>query len=451
MFDPKLLRITLQPKQREALAVSERTSVTFYGGAKGGGKSHLIRARELKRRMQYPGSTGLIVRKTYPELLANHIRKFFLEYPQTASWYNKAEKAIYWPNGSVTNFSYLQHTDDVYTYQGREFDDISIDEITQHSEEVFKILRTSNRTTNPDLTPSMMLTGNPGGLGHAWVKRIFVTRDFLPDETPEDFAFVQAKVWDNQALMSADPSYLKKLQDLPAHLRKAYLEGDWDIFEGQFFTEWRKDRHVIEPFTIPPAWQHMAGHDFGYAKPCACIWGAIDFDGRLWVYRELYGAGLTEGEQAKRIAQLSQHDNLEHLIIDPSTFNKVKDESCIADAFLKEGLPVQRGNNDRISGWNRIRQYLKDGPACEFHRKLGWKTCPMMHVFTPCQNLIRTLPEAIFDDIKVEDLDTDGEDHALDATRYLAMVAPAKAQQALEIVGWQEGLGGVKIPIYTIN
>lgn len=424
------LRISLQPKQKQALNVSEHTSVTFYGGAKGGGKSHLIRARQVKRRLTFPGSTGLILRKTYPELLDNHILKFFKEYPETYRWYNKAEKKIYWPNGSVTTFSYLQHTNDVYTYQGREFDDIDIDEITQHTEEVFKVLRTSNRTTRTDLKPTMMLTGNPGGIGHAWAKRIFIDRDFLPDENPNDFAFVQAKVWDNDALMKADPDYVKKLEDLPDNLRKAYLDGDWDIFEGQFFNEWRKDRHVIEPFEIPVAWRKWFGYDYGYANPMACEWVAKDFDGRIYVFRELYKKQLSEADQADQISQLSDADNLLFGLCDPSIFINTRHDGdpvkndAISEYFLKRGLPIQPANNNRQSGWARVRRYLADGPACKYHRDLGWETCPMLHVFTNCSDLVRTLPQAIFDDKKPEDLNTEGEDHALDALRYALMGAP---------------------------
>ena len=142
------LTITLQPKQKEAFIRSGVVPVLFYGGSKGSGKSYLIRARELYNRLKYPNTKGLIVRKTYPELLSNHIRKFFEEYPITRQWYNKSEKAIYYPNGSITEFSYLKNTDDVYTYQGREYENISIDEITQHEEITFKILRSSLRTFN---------------------------------------------------------------------------------------------------------------------------------------------------------------------------------------------------------------------------------------------------------------------------------------------------------------
>ncbi|MCR4330253.1 MAG: phage terminase large subunit [Candidatus Roizmanbacteria bacterium] len=259
------LRITLQPKQREALKASDIYPIVFMGGAKGGGKSYAIRAREIIRRLKYKNTHGLIVRKTYPELLANHIRKFFSEYPQTFEWYKKAEKTIYYPNGSTTEFSYLQHTDDVYTYQGREYDDISVDEVTQHEYEVIKILRSSLRTTNPLIKPRMFLTGNPGGIGHDEVKRVFIDREFLDDENPNDFHFVQAFVSDNQALMAADSEYAERLKDLPERLRKAYLEGNWEIAEDKAFKIFSRLKHIIKPVIPDKQFAVILSMDWGFS------------------------------------------------------------------------------------------------------------------------------------------------------------------------------------------
>jgi phage terminase large subunit len=295
------IKITLQPKQREALRVSETTPVTFYGGAKGGGKSHIIRARQVIRRLKYANSKGLIVRKTYPELLANHIRPFFKEYPQTRKWFNKAEKTIYFPNGSTTEFSYLRSTDDVYTYQGREYEDIDVDEVTQHEWEVIRVLRSSLRTTIKGLMPSMLLTGNPGGPGHAEVKRIFVDRDFREEENPDDFAFIQAFVQDNMALIEADPDYVKRLQDLPAHLKKAYLEGDWNIFAGQAFGELERSIHLVEPFELPQGTKYFAGYDWGFTHPFAFVLFAYTQDKQLYITRYVSANKKRIDEQATLI------------------------------------------------------------------------------------------------------------------------------------------------------
>ncbi len=225
-------------------------------------------------------------------MLSNHIHKFFEEYPVTREWYNKSEKTIYWPNGSTTAFSYLQSPDDVYTYQGREYEDIDIDEITQHEEIVFKVLRTSNRTSNQKLVdmglvPTMLLTGNPGGIGHAWVKRIFIDRQFKPEERAEDFDFVQAFVQDNVALLKADPDYLRRLEDLPETLRKAYLYGDWNIHAGQAFGELSVQTHVIDPFEFPEKVRWFAGFDHGFNHPYVFTLFAIDSAGLVYCVKHI--------------------------------------------------------------------------------------------------------------------------------------------------------------------
>lgn len=298
------LNITLQPRQREALQVSEVTPVTLVGGARGGGKSYIVRAREVLRRLQYPKTRGLIVRKTYPELIANHIRPFFTEYPITRQWYNKQEKTIYYPNGSTTEFSYLQGIDDVYNYQGREYEDISVDEVTQHEWETMTILRASNRTTNRSIKPSMFLTGNPGGIGHQEIKRIFVDRQFRPGEKPTDYAFVRSFVWDNEALMTADPEYVERLKQLPDHLRKAYLDGDWNIFAGTAFSELSHEKHIVEPFELHPQTKYFAGYDWGYTHPFAFVLWAIQPNGKIYCVNFVTGHKMEIPEQAEKIRKI---------------------------------------------------------------------------------------------------------------------------------------------------
>ena len=428
------IEIALQPKQKEALKLSELIPVLLYGGAKGGGKSHLIRAREVVRRLKYAGSKGLIVRKTHPELLSNHIRRFFVEYPMTAKWYRKAEKAIYWPNGSITEFSYLKNTDDVYTYQGREYEDISIDEITQHEEEVFKILRSSNRTTNPKIKPTMLLTGNPGGVGHGWVKRIFIDRQFKDNENPKDFGFVSAKVQDNKALIDADPDYIKRLDDLPEHLRRAYKDGDWDVFAGQVFdfrpTVEQKEYHVIKPKPIPELSTRFFAIDWGGDAPVAIGWYAVinclNKDGvrfqRIWKYRELYygvqrelaaaddfkertGLDFTDKNVAKIIAEKSEGEEIEYGVGDPSMANRKPRSYIVAGKSIMESMNeywddngidlfIKAGDNDRKNGLDRTRYWMSKAPDGK----------PYYQVFNTCDNTIRTYPLLIYDEGK-DDVD----------------------------------------------
>lgn len=428
------ITLTLQEKQKEAFYKSLETPVLFYGGAKGGGKSYLIRARELYRRLANPGTAGLIVRKTYPELLANHIRKFFVEYPFVRDWYNKAEKTIYYPGGSTTEFSYLQHTDDVYTYQGREYEDVSIDEITQHEEEVFKILRSSVRTSNKQFAkknqPSMLLTGNPGGIGHAWAKRIFVDRNFKEEEDADEFDFVQAKVFDNKALMDADPAYLKRLQDLPEDLRRAYLEGDWDIFAGQVFSEFRREHHVIKPYVPSQKFPHFLWIDWGYSGKdshegaFAAYSSSIiktkyhgDYFNRVITYKEWYGKYKTPEEWAETIYRQSPIPYYREGRTDPAMHNAQQSGAVsIAKLMMRKWkelngrnwVTLKKGSNNRIERVATIHNWLSIAPD----------GLPYWLISENCPHLVRTLPLLVYDETNPEDVDTEGEDHPYDSSGY---------------------------------
>lgn len=430
-----IVDITLQPKQKEALKKSNHTPVLFYGGAKGGGKSFLVRAREISRRLKYPNTKGLIVRKTYPELLSNHIRQFFKEYPFTYQWYRAGEKAIYYPNGSVTEFSHLGSAMDVYTYQGREYEDISIDEITQHEETVFKILRSSNRTSNKAFTESggkvsMLLTGNPGGIGHGWAKRLFVDKLYTDNERPEDFGFVQAKVWDNKALMDADPDYVKRLKDLPKDLQRAYLEGDWDVFAGQVFNEWRVGLHVCNRVIPKAEFPHFMWIDWGYSGnenhegAFACLLGAMvqeNYKGivfnRVIVYKEYYGKFKHPKEWAKDIYDTLPVKNIKEAVGDSAMFNNQTDGSKPIAKLMedewntlakKHWVTMKPGTKNRLGRVATLHNWLSLAPD----------GLPYMLIAENCEHTIRTIPLLVYDPYKVEDVETTGEDHLYDALTY---------------------------------
>lgn len=660
----------------------------FYGGAKGGGKSWLVRCREIARRLKYPNTQGLIVRRTFPELRANHISKMFQEYPQIKDWYNKSEKTIYYPNGSTTEFSYLKNTDDVYTYQGREYQDISVDEITQHEEEVFKTLRSSLRTSQSRIKPTVFLTGNPGGIGHcvpfgevltsdgwrdistvkvgdyvmsdvdgetklvrvdqtiaedydgdlllsdnwsarftctpnhkivrvtetkkkncrsfhkpslievsqlssvtrlpkvgkwrgyeipnftiadienrkkrrpqpltisgddycelmgwylsegfcstklgyfgisqtkepnkvlieklltrcgfnykwdgssvivysrswadyfsvfgkcrdkfvphilreapprqlrifidaimlgdghgnhyyttskqladditeiglklskrvylssrhrnnrsglsydvsfkenklgwlekskirrehysgkvyclgidgihrfylrqngsvflsgnSWVKRIFIDKNFKQGENPSDFDFVQAFVHDNKALMDADPEYIKRLEDLPEHLKKAYLEGDWNIFAGQQFAELQRSIHLIDPFELPPHTQYFFSFDPGYNHPFSLIVWAVVPEGTTYVIKSYSDRLKTTRDIAQGIKELG-HKNVNIYSGHDLWYPGRGGGKSQMEEFIENGIGPQQGytwikaKTDRKAGVSQCHRYL---------------------------------------------------------------------------------------------
>lgn len=424
------LRAKLQPRQKAAYRTLGQHPVVLYGGAKGGGKSYLTRAWLLSRRAQYPGTHGLLIRKTYPELFHNHIQKLFQEWPELAGYFNKGEKILYLPNGSTLTFGHLQYPENVYQYQGLEYEDIAVDEITQHDELTYQILRTTNRTTHPTIRPRMLLTGNPGGVGHFWVKRLFLDRDFLQNENPPDYAFVPAKVYDN-AFLATNDQYLSVLRSLPEEQRKAYLEGDWDIFAGQYFSEWRREVHVALPFPIPTTWKKYRMIDFGRTAPFACYWAAVDYDGGIWVYREYYAAKEDARPNTQAVIALSADDP-----VNPETGNVYELNPIGKDVFAKAGQdqtiaelmertvvtlngkihtlgPLHPAGGDRpinrVAGWALFHEYLR----YDEHK------LPKLHFFPTCVNAIRTIPSLVYDAKHPEDLDTTGEDHAADAVRHL--------------------------------
>lgn len=750
---------SIQPKQLEALRLSLSTPVLFFGGAKGGGKSWLVRCREISRRLKYPGTQGLIVRRTYPELRANHIVKMFQEYPVLNEWYNKAEKIIYYPNGSTTEFSYLKNTDDVYTYQGREYQDITVDEITQHEEEVFKTLRSSLRTSVSGIKPTVFLTGNPGGVGHcvpfgevltsdgwqdistikvgdyvmsdvdgetrlvkvdqtiveeydgnlllsdnwsarftctpnhkivrvtetknndgrtfhkpslievsqlssvtrlpeigrwkgyeissftiadtekrekrkpqpltlvgddycelmgwylsegyystklgyfgisqtkepnrllieklltrcgfnyrwdgsavivysrswadyfsvfgkcrtkfvpqilkeappeqlqlfldaimlgdghgnhyytiskrladdiaeiglklakrvylssrqrnnrngltydvslkenklgwlekskirtehyngkvyclgidgihrfylrqngtvflsgnSWIKRIFVDRNFREGENPDDFAFVQAFVTDNKALMEADPEYVKRLEDLPEHLRKAYLEGDWNIFAGQMFTMLTPSKHIIDPIKLPPGTQYFAGYDYGFNHPFAFVLCALTPAGEYFVVSHIRERFVEVADQAALMLKMLEGKNRVMVYAGHDIFNKESgktiEDQLLEAGFARSGHSIVRAAIDHVNGVAELRKAFSLNPA----------GIPYLRFFRNAQPVYDCIAEQQIDPNKPEDViklnavDGEGGDDLYDSLRYAirSWTLPNKTKKSIQ-------------------
>jgi hypothetical protein len=203
-------------------------------------------------------------------------------------------------------------------------------------------------------------------------------------------------------------------------MRKAFRDGDWTVFAGQCFAEWRHERHVVEPFTLDPSYTRGCGIDYGYRHPYVAMWGARDEDGRIWIHREQSGVGVAEGAQARQILA-AEHDEppMAHYG-DPSMWAQKGEAPAPALAYQLAGLPMVKATNDRIPGWQRVHTYLADAPACAIHRAQGWETCPLLHVFSTCPDLIRTLPYAPYKP-GTEDVEKHEGDDWIDAFRYLLM------------------------------
>jgi len=398
------LKIRLQPKQNIFKETIEQKAVTFYGGAKGGGKSKGLRLILLLRRFKYPGSYGAIFRRTYPELEGNHIRPLLEEFPELRTYWNEGKKLLSLPNGSTLQFCHCNNEADIGLYQGREFHDLAIDEAGQWTESMFRKLLGSNRSSKPGVPAKAILTGNPGGPGHKWLKRLFVERNFNERERPDDYAFIQALVDDNPALIDNDPSYVHRLDSEPNEaLRKAYRYGSWDIFAGQFFSEIAREIHVVPSFSIPIHWNRFGAYDYGFNHPAVFGWFAVDEDGNIFLYRELAKAQLRVDQFAQLVNQFPDTKDLQYIHAGWDCWTKKGvlqqgTSPTIAEEFLKHEIILQKAKIDRVQGAAQVRNYLA------WRNLANGRTRPKFFLFETCQNSFDALTRMEHDPNRAEDV-----------------------------------------------
>ena len=263
---------------------------------------------------------------------------------------------------------------------------------------------------------------NPGSEGHAWVKQKFIDNKepmkIYTNELGNTQIFIPAKVQENNFLMSADPDYIKRLEELDDDTKAALLYGEWNIFAGQYFKEWRSELHTVQPFEIPTHWKRFRSMDWGYNDPACVLWYAVDPDSRIYVYRELYINETPASKLAAKILELSKGESIAYTAASPDAWGKRGNDSIhgesIAETFLKNGVPLTKADNNRIPGWQRVHEFLQTAPDGK----------PYVQVFSNCLNLIRTLPMLVHDEHKVEDVSGKQEDHAPESFRYGLMSRP---------------------------
>ncbi len=423
----KKLTVNLQPKQLEFLKTVETTPVTLYGGAKGGGKSFGLRNIMLIRRFQYANSTGAIFRKTYPELEANHIRPLFQQYPDLRQFWHEGKKLLSLPNGSTLQFCHASNEGDIDLYQGREYHDLGIEEVGQWTEIMFRKLQGSNRSSIAGIKARTLLTANPGGAGHKWLKRLFIEKRFNERERAQDYAFIQALVDDNASLIDNDPDYVFRLESEPNEaLRMAYRYGSWDVYAGQFFSEINRDIHFIKPFPIPPHWNRFGAYDYGYNHPAAFAWFAVDSDGTVFQYRELVQAGIYIDKFAEKLLSFPDTSDLNYISAGWDCWAKKNTlqtgaTPTIAEEFQKYGIFLSRAKIDRIQGASHVRNYLqvRNGKP----RYYIFNSCPITF---DCLTRMEHDPNRAEDVLKVDATEGDpltGDD-SFDCIRYGLMSRP---------------------------
>lgn len=427
----------------------------LYGGAAGGGKTDFLLGDYLQDVPEYRAAwQGILFRRSMPELEEMIARSTEL-YPQTGGVWREQKKSWHWPNGARLRMRYLEADRDATRYQGGAFPWIGWDELGQHPTPFgYKYLRGRLRSAHPIPRKRIRSSANPGGVGHQWLKAKFVTpaplgHTLLKDpETGGDVLFIRAKLQDNKILSINDPRYADRLRGMGSKaLVKAWLDGDWDVVAGAFFDEFSVERHVVRAHSIPDDWPRFRCMDWGSAKPFAVYWMAISDGslpqyprGALVVYREWYGVKtdeatgiyepnvgikMTAEEVGKGIAEREAGEKVQNgaSVLDPSAFDNSGGPSYAERIHNGSGRKVdfRRADNKRVravgamGGWDQVRSRLRGDDESGI---------PMLFFTDNCPHIIRTLPVLQHDELKPEDVDTEGEDHGPDAIRYGCMSRP---------------------------
>lgn len=400
-----------RPNSRQMSFFAATTRYVAYGGARGGGKSWAVRKKAAMLALRYDGARILIVRRTLPELRENHTRPLMAELNRIAV-YRETDKCFSFPNGSLIRLGFCGTDSDVLQYQGQEYDFIFIDEATQLTEYQFMWISSCCRGVNA-IPKRIYLTCNPGGVGHAWVKRLFIDRDYRAGEDPADYTFIPARASDNEALSRADPGYLAWLDGLPEGQRQAWRDGDWDAFLGQYFSEFRRDVHVIDPFPIPREWRRYVTMDYGLDM-CAALWIAVAPDGRSYVYKEVHQKDLTVSDAARELLRVTGHEEIYEYLAPPDLWSRQRETGrTTAEIFEEAGICLTKTSNNRVAGWLAVKEALRVIPGPDGTPSAN------LRIFKNCIHLIKDLPLLRHDDRDPSDCAGEPHEitHAPDALR----------------------------------
>ena len=422
-----------RPSEKQRRFLTARQRYVAYGGARGGGKSWAVRRKAVVLCCKYGRSAGakgiqiLIVRRTLQELRENHILPL-IEATRGVAKYSEKDHSLLFCNGSRIRLGYLDTENDALQYQGQEYDVIFIDEATQLTEQMFHHLKGCCRGTHPGFPRRIYLTCNPGGVGHGWVKRLFVDRQFRGGECPQDYCFIQARVEDNPVLCRSNPGYLEMLDSLPEPLRRAWRDGCWDGFAGAFFPEFDRAVHVVDPFEIPRHWRRYMAIDYGLDM-LAAVWSAVDEEGNLYVYRAVQQPDLIVSEACRLMRSWEREDGPVIHYAPPDLWGREAGTGrSLIDLFAENGMVFARADNQRVPGWAAVKEYL----AGTVRGSAGGKeqTAPGIRFFRGrCEELCRCLQLLAHDAGRPGDCMTVPHEitHSPDALRYLCIMRKRSA------------------------
>jgi hypothetical protein len=425
----------------------------LFGGAAGPGKTDCLIIKPLES-IHHPKFRGLILRRTFPRL-QEIIDRCWSIYGAYDGVYRTSEHRWYFPSGATIQLGHCQHEESKRDYHGKEFQYIGVDELTEFTESQYLFLMSRARSVHPEIRPKMRAATNPGGIGHAWVKERFVDvaaplRAYRDPKTGLTRAFVPGTLEDNPTLFLNDPDYLNRLENLPEIEKKRLRYGIWDAFEGQVFTELSQRVHGYEDADLPPEWERICVLDWGYAKPFCVLWGAVDYDGCIWVYREWYGCkreteGLHEGadqglklqawEVAKGILDREKGEKIRMRIADPAIWHPRPENRkrealgvTIQEDMANQGVYFLKADNDRMHGKAQVHKRLKLSQTVDTETG-EIEDVPQVRIANSCMGFWRTMPHLREDPKNLEDVDTDQEDHVYDTFRYLCMARPVRPKR----------------------
>jgi phage terminase large subunit len=446
-----------KPFPRQEQFHESKAKYRLFGGAAGPGKTKALLWEAIFQANEVDGADTLLLRRTYPELESSLIAYFRRDVPRHLyKKYNDSKHVVTWLNGSTTRFGYCRNENDVYQYQGAEFLFIGIDELTHFTLKQWQFLTSRNRCPeklyrkglNQGKRIFLCMAGatNPGNVGHAWVKALWIDRkppsgsDSADGYNPGDYEFIRAWLSDNP-IYANDVEYRRTLDVLPQHLRRAFLDGDWNVFAGQYFDIFDYGRHTARPeeIRLEAWWPRWISIDWGFQHPSAVYWhcavpaeansrqltadrrtaqfgsspSAVSCElsavgSRIVTYREFVQNGLSPRMLAQGIAERSGRENISDVFLSPDAFAHRTAEASIAeqlgDVLIANGLPrPAAADDDRIGGWQFMYQLLESN---------SWV------ITENCTKLIECMPTLVRDNARSEDIrKMDGDDPA-DSARY---------------------------------
>lgn len=436
------MNLDLSITQKQNRFLNSEAFETLFGGAAGGGKSYAQLIDSLLYALKYPKSKQIVFRRTFADLEKSLIRVSLELFPREIASYNTSKHTWRFKNGSIIDFGYIDNEKDVYQYQSAEYDVIRFDELTHFTEYmyVYMISRCRGANTYPKRIKS---STNPGGVGHTWVKERFIDIGepnkihHIELETGEKTTrtFIPSLVTDNKFLLASDPDYIKRLDSLPEKERKALKYGDWDIYDGVFFPEFKRSLHVIEPFVIPKEWNRYISLDYGLDM-FAVLFHAVDTKGKDYVYKEIHKSNLIVSDAAQTLKSYMRGEPVRSVYAPPDLWNRNRDTGkSTAELFYENGITLEKASNDRVGGWLNVKEWLK--PYKTKHEQTGEVIEESnLKIFSNCLNLIRCLPQIQHDEKNPNDCATEPHDitHITDALRYFCVSRPqaSKIEKSIE-------------------